>query len=291
MTFPDQQQAQQTAVCYRHAKRPTAVRCSSCERPICADCMRSTPVGFRCPDCAPTSNFVLADDLLVTKVIVALNVIVFLVGVVIQVSNGVSVGITGSSGRDELLTNGGLAALPVADGEWWRVFTSGFLHAGLLHIGLNMFFVYSFGGLLEPALGRVRYALLYAVGILGGAIGALALSSANVLTVGASGAGFSLLGAALVMARLRGHSELESNLLTIAAINFGFTFIASGISVGGHLGGFVAGLLTGILAYGPLRRQPQALTAIYAGLTVALFAVALFVAHAKADTFIATFSG
>ena len=79
MTSSYQQQTEQT-VCYRHRNRPTAVRCSNCDRPICADCMRSTPVGFRCPECAPTSRFALADDLLVTKAIVAINVIVFLVG-------------------------------------------------------------------------------------------------------------------------------------------------------------------------------------------------------------------
>ncbi len=243
--------------------------------------MRSTPVGFRCPECAPTSSFALADDLLVTKAIVAVNVLVFLVGIAMQVKNGAQVGFMGFGGGDELVAKGALVTLLVDQGEWWRIFTSGFLHAGLFHIGLNMFFVYSFGGLLEPALGRIRFALLYAVGIIGGSIGAMALSAPNTFTVGASGAGFSLLGAALIMARLRGHSELESNLLTIAAINFGFTFLASGISVGGHLGGFVVGLVTGAIAYGPLARRPQAITGAYAALAVVLFAAALWVAHAR----------
>lgn len=242
--------------------------------------MRSTPVGFRCPECAPTSNFALADDLLVTKAIMAANVVVFLVGMVLGLSEGGSVGMMGYSG-DPLLADGGLVTNFVANGDWWRIFSSGFLHAGLLHIGLNMFFVWSFGGLLEPALGRLRFALMYAVGIIGGAIGAMLLSGPMTLTVGASGAGFSLLGAALVMARLRGHAELESNLITLAAINFGFTFIASGISVGGHLGGFVVGLVTGGLAYGPFARKPQQLTIAYAVLAVVAFVAALVVADAR----------
>ena len=163
----------------------------------------------------------------------------------------------------------------------WRLLTSVFAHSGIVHIGLNMFFVYAFGGLLEPALGRVRFALLYLAGIIGGSIGAMALSAPTVMTVGASGAAFSLLGAALVMARLRGHSELESNLLTIAALNFGFTFLASGISVGGHIGGFVVGMICGALAYGPFARRPQQLTIAYAVLCLALFAGALWVAGVR----------
>ena len=283
-SLPDQ--ADGTAVCYRHHNRPTAVRCSNCDRPICADCMRSTPVGFRCPECAPTSSFVLADDLLVTKAIVALNVLVFLVGIGLQVGNGAAPGIMGVGGGNELINRGALVTNLVEQGEWWRIFTSGFLHAGLLHIGLNMFFVWSFGGLLEPALGRVRFALLYTIGIIGGAIGAMLLSAPNVATVGASGAGFSLLGAALVMARLRGHSELASNLLMIAAINFAFTFYAAGISVGGHLGGFVVGLVTGLVAYGPFARKPQAITIVYTVMAVVLFGVAIYVADIRAATVI-----
>lgn len=290
MTSSYPEQAEET-VCYRHRNRPTAVRCSNCERPICADCMRSTPVGFRCPECAPQRSFALADDLLVTKAIIAINVAVFVVGILMQVSNGAAPGIMGVGGGNELIAKGALVTFLVDQGDWWRIFTSGFLHAGLLHIGLNMFFVWSFGGLLEPALGRVRFALLYTVGIIGGAIGAMLLSAANVTTVGASGAGFSLLGAALVMARLRGHSDLESNLLTIAAINFGFTFLVSGISVGGHLGGFVVGLLTGAIAYGPLARKRQAITAVYAALAVGLFVVAIVVADVRTQALISSLGG
>lgn len=254
--------------------------------------MRSTPVGFRCPQCAPTSSFALRDDLLVTKGIIAINVVVFALGLILQMTDGAAPGIMGAGSGNPLITEGQLVTFQVAqNGEWWRIFTSGFLHAGLLHIGLNMYFIYAFGGLLEPALGRLRFALLYVVGILGGAIGAMLLSPANSATVGASGAGFALLGAAFVMARLRGHSELESNLLTLAAINFGFTFIVPGISIGGHLGGFVAGIAAGAVAYGPLARNKQAIAGVYAVMIVAFVGVALWVAQFKTDALIQTLSG
>ncbi|MEH3055132.1 MAG: rhomboid family intramembrane serine protease [Patulibacter minatonensis] len=284
MTTPFQGQAEDTAVCYRHKSRPTAVRCSNCDRPICADCMRSTPVGFRCPECAPTSSFALADDLIVTKTIIFVNVVVFIVGLGLQMSDGGTLQAFGSDVTREPMKSGALVTFLVQQGEWWRIFTSGFLHSGFLHIALNMFFVWSFGGLLEPALGRVRYLLLYVVGIIGGAVGAMLLSAPNVATVGASGAGFSLLGAALVMARLRGHSDLESNLLMIAVINFGFTFMASGISVGGHLGGFVVGLVSGAVAYGPLARNKPAITATLAAFGAVLFVAAILVADARVQS-------
>lgn len=290
MTSSYPEQAEET-VCYRHRNRPTAVRCSNCERPICADCMRSTPVGFRCPECAPQRSFALADDLLVTKTIIGLNVAVFVIGLLLQITNGAAPGIMGAGAGNPLITDGQLVTFQVADGEWWRIFTSGFLHAGLLHIGLNMYFIYSFGGLLEPALGRLRFSLLYVIGIIGGAIGAMLLSDARTATVGASGAGFALLGAAFIMARLRGHSELESNLLTLAAINFGFTFLVPGISVGGHLGGFLAGIVGGAIAYGPLARQRQAITAIYATLIVALMGAAVFIANTKTDALLQRLTG
>lgn len=290
MTSPYPEQTEET-VCYRHRNRPTAVRCSNCERPICADCMRSTPVGFRCPDCAPQRSFALADDLLVTKAIIAVNVAVFIVGLLLQMSKGAAPGVWGAGSANPLLTHGQLVTFQVADGDWWRIFTSGFLHAGLLHVGLNMYFIYAFGGLLEPALGRTRFALLYLIGIIGGAIGAMLLSDARTATVGASGAAFALLGAAFVMARLRGHSELESNLLTLAALNFGITFLVPGISKGGHLGGFVVGLVAGAIAYGPLARQRQAVTAIYAVLSIALVGVALYVAEVKTDALLRQLTG
>ncbi len=106
--------------------------------------MRSTPVGFRCPECAPKQKAALAEDLLVTKGIIAANIIVFVIGLVLQNAGGFQ--INGVSAGNDLVANGALATDLVAQGEWWRLFTSGFLHAGLLHVGLNMFFVWSLAG-------------------------------------------------------------------------------------------------------------------------------------------------
>ncbi len=283
MTSPAEDRTEHAAVCYRHPNRPTSVRCQNCEKPICADCMRDTPVGFRCPDCAGTSRQIFREDLIVTKVLLGICIAVYLTQVVLGLSEGSgSAGIMSVGGR--LFQEGALQANIVAvNGDWWRPITSGFLHAGLFHIALNSWFIYSFGQLLEPALGRLKFGLLYFVGMMGGATGALLLSAPGVATVGASGAGFGLLGAALVMAQLRKNQAMAQQLMVLAAINFAFTFAVSGISVGGHVGGFLAGALCGYLAYGPLLRKQQVLLVVYVALLLGLFAASLVVADAVAN--------
>ncbi len=130
----------------------------------------------------------------------------------------------------------------IRDGELWRLVTSGFLHGGLFHLLANMLALYILGQMIEPALGRLRFALLYFVALLCGSFGALLLSPDS-LTVGASGAVFGLLGAAAIIARSRGISLMESGLGLWIGINLLITFTIPGISIGGHLGGLAGGAL------------------------------------------------
>src|SRR5690606_21848028 len=85
----------------------------------------------------------------------------------------------------------------VAQGEWWRIVSGAFLHAGLLHLGMNMLLLWFLAQELEPALGRVRFVALYATSLLGGSFGVLLVSPLSP-TVGASGAVFGLMGALIV---------------------------------------------------------------------------------------------
>src|SRR4051794_4721685 len=149
-------------VCYRHPKRETGVACSNCGRPICPACMTSTSVGMRCPECARQRTKVrtaqtLTDEPVVTYTLIAINVLVFLGGAL----SGASA--TGGSLGGTLIDDGALSRVAVADGEWYRIVTSGFLHAGLFHVGFNMFALWVLGSLLEPAIGRWRFALIYFV--------------------------------------------------------------------------------------------------------------------------------
>jgi membrane associated rhomboid family serine protease len=236
--------------CYRHPNRETLVSCSECGRPICEECMTFAPVGIRCPDHSGqpqgaervTSGLRRASfegtGAMVTKILVALNVAIYLL----------ELGLGGSTdGRNNrIYEEGALYGPLVANGEWWRLFTSVFLHYGPIHLAMNMLALWFFGAAVEQVLGRGRYLLLYVVSGLAGSAGALLLSQPTSVTVGASGAIFGILGAALVLERQRTY-VLGGSAVGIIVINLVITFAIPGISIGGHLGGLAGGAL-GILA-------------------------------------------
>jgi membrane associated rhomboid family serine protease len=245
--------------CYRHPDRETGLSCSECGRPICTDCMTAAPVGLRCPDHAtqrqqPTqvartaarTVAASARNAYVTQVLIAINVIVY-IATVVQGS-----GINDPGGK--IFSKGLLFGPFVADGDWWRLITSAFLHANILHLLFNMLALWWFGAPVELFLGRARFLLVYLVSGLAGAAGAL-LASPNAATVGASGAIFGILGAALVLERQRLY-VLGGSALTIIVINIIFSLAVPGISIGGHIGGLVGGALSTLALSHFGRRHP-----------------------------------
>jgi membrane associated rhomboid family serine protease len=114
------------------------------------------------------------------------------------------------------------------------------MHFGLIHILFNMLILFQLGSMLEPTLGRARFALLYAAALLGGSFGALLLDP-DAFTAGASGAVYGLMGAAFLGMRRRGVDPMQSGLGGLLVINLLLTFVIPGISIGGHLGGLLAG--------------------------------------------------
>lgn len=228
--------------CYRHPSRETGVSCSRCGNPICPDCMTASPVGMRCPDCSRdrtktrTIRAPSTDIPRVTGVLIALNVLVYLA----EGSIGISAGLHGSLGSDF-----GLFGPSVADGQVYRLVTSGFLHAGLIHIGFNMLLLWLLGRELEVELGSWRFGALYGASLLAGSFGALLLSP-NALTVGASGAVFGLMGATAAILHSRGINPLRTNIGTLIIINLLFSVGGNNISLGGHLGGLIGGGLIGL---------------------------------------------
>ena len=243
----------QVATCYRHPEREAGVRCQRCERPVCPDCLVPAPVGVHCVECvrAARSRVIPARTLLrgspayITYGIIAANVAVWLVGLGLGLAAGGSGGLVRGG---SLLVLGGLSGPRVAAGEWWRIFSSGFLHSGLLHLALNMAALFVFGGPLERAVGRLRFAALYLASLVAGSLGAL-LVSPGALTVGASGAVFGLLGAIIVGQRASGINPRSSGMMTLLVINLVFTVAVPGISIGGHLGGLAGGLLAGAVLF------------------------------------------
>ena len=241
--------------CYRHPDRETGVSCSECGRGICPDCMVFAPVGIRCPEHAGVARGPArvttgvrraayeGTGAIVTKTLIALNVLVFLA----NLAQGSSFSRTQGSifEKGALFISSPFYPGGLADGEWWRLLTSAFLHAGLFHLGLNMLVLWFVGAPVEQAIGRGRYVALYIVSGLAGSAGAL-LFSPNAVTVGASGAIFGILGAALVL-EAQGSLVLGGQAFGLIAFNLVLTFVlgsTANISIGGHLGGLAGGALS-----------------------------------------------
>jgi membrane associated rhomboid family serine protease len=230
--------------------------------------MTPTPVGMRCPECSRQKTKVrtaatIRRDPQLTYVLIAINVIAF---IAMSAAGG---GIDGRGGT--VYNHGALYGPLVADGEWWRVVSSGFLHSGILHLAFNMYFLYFLGTLLEPEIGRLRFGAIYFVSLIGGSFGAL-LISPHAVTVGASGAVFGLMGAAILAMRARGIDPMQSGLGVTLLLNLGITFMIPNISIGGHIGGLIAGGIVGLLMFELAERRRISITPVL-GACVALAVV------------------
>jgi len=242
--------------CYRHPERETWVSCTRCERPICPECLRPASVGFQCPDCvqqgnatvrrasAPYGGAIVARPGVVSLILGLLNVVAFVVTV--ATAPGGLTGNTGSRLFDELE----LVPIRVAvDGEYWRLLGSAFLHIGLLHLAGNLLALAIVGPALERVFGRWRFLAIYLVSALGGSVAVYLFGSPFGAVAGASGAIYGLFAATLIVVRKLG---LDARFMVLAVVlNFAVSF-APGISLLGHLGGFVTGgLLTLAMVYAP----------------------------------------
>jgi membrane associated rhomboid family serine protease len=174
-----------------------------------------------------------SQNVLVTRTLIAINIVVYLWTV---------------SGNHEY--DLGLSQIYIDNGEWYRILTSGFLHFGLLHLGMNMLLLWQLGQLLEPALGRTKFIALYFIAMFGGAIGALMLQP-NGLTGGASGAVFGLMAAAAVGLHQRGVNPMQTSIGSTLILNLLITFAIPGISIGGHIGGALTGAAVGYVLLKP----------------------------------------
>jgi membrane associated rhomboid family serine protease len=287
--------------CYRHPDRETGLSCSECGRPICYECMTPAAVGLRCPEHSgkpqgvrkvtsaasrATTGVGARRGNAVTLALIGINVLVYLA----ELAAGGGVNGTGNwiYNHGVLFANGtysngqvitgpvhatipaGLPAAGVSHGEWWRLVTAAFLHYGPIHLALNMFSLYFAGSILEHVIGRWRYLLLYFVAGIAGSAGAL-YHSADAATAGASGAIFGVLGGLLVLER-RGNIATGGQVLGLIILNLVFTFAVPGVSVGGHVGGLIAGVLL-MLAFVRFLRSWQ--LSVASALVVATAAILL----------------
>ncbi|MGH3459111.1 rhomboid family intramembrane serine protease [Aeromicrobium sp.] len=258
--------------CYRHSDREAYISCQRCERLICPECMRDASVGFQCPECVAegrksvreprtvAGGRISASEGAVSMTLLGINAVVF----VLQLATGVSTGI--------VFELGAMQGFAVAQGDYWRLLTAAFLHAGILHIAFNMYALYIFGPFVERALGTARFVAAYLTMAVASSVFVYWLTAPQIATIGASGAVFGLFGLALVLL-IRARQDVRT-LLVLLAIN-AFISLQGNISWQGHLGGFVTGILLGLVfAYAPRERrsviQLGAFLMIWGGILVAV---------------------
>ncbi len=225
-------------VCPRHPDRVSYVRCQRCDRPTCPECQVPAPVGILCVDCAREANAAATRNHsagavmngrstpLLTYGLIAANVAFYLYGQ--------------ATGYNQWWNTFGLYA-PIAfePTELYRWLTSGFVHGGVLHIGLNMLMLFQFGSQLERVIGRAWFAVLYFGSLLGGSLSIALLGGSNSLHGGASGAIFGLFAAfGVLLYRLKLPWQ---SIAAQAGIWLAAGFFVAGISWQGHLGGAIAG--------------------------------------------------
>ncbi|MFE7551332.1 rhomboid family intramembrane serine protease [Streptomyces gardneri] len=252
--------------CYRHPEAETGIRCVRCDKPICPQCMISASVGFQCPDCVRNGSGtghaaganqprtlvggrVATDDRLVTKFLIGINLAVYLLVLVFGDRLVAELELIGYAYSPQLGE-----VIGVADGEWYRLLTATFLHQEVWHILFNVLGLWVIGGIVEPELGRVRYAALCLLAGLSGSVLAYLVAAQNQPSLGASGVVYGLIGAWVVLARHKRHDMRPVALFV--ALSLLMTFTRPGISWEAHVGGLVAGVLvTYALVHAPRARR------------------------------------
>ncbi len=240
--------------------------------------MRSASVGFQCPECVKQGAATIrtpkavyggraSDRPDVTLALIGLNAIAFLATTL------TGTGLIDGSHPSELFRRLALVDFVVgAQGEYFRLLTSTFLHFGIVHIALNMYCLYLLGPTLERAMGRLRFGALYLIAGLSGAALSYAFGNPFVIAAGASGAVFGLFAAFYVITRKRG--EDASAILSTIGINLVFSFVFSSfIDWRGHVGGMIGGGLVAMaMVYAPSGRQRWAYQAAGCFAVLALLA-------------------
>ncbi|GII55612.1 rhomboid family intramembrane serine protease [Planotetraspora thailandica] len=257
-------------VCYRHPKTESHVRCVRCDRYMCGDCMRPASVGHQCVDCVKEGNKSIRQARTVfggkvsvvpavTYVLIAVNVIAYLGELtypdLVDRFTNLGLGLIGADGQQYVYQDpaslvgadgGPFTPVGIATGEWYRLITSAFLHLqpteglfGILHILLNMYWLWTLGRVIEQVLGKPRFAALYLLSALGGSVLGY-LIAPDEAALGASGAIFGLATAYYIFSRRLNHDPAGARRLIVSFLLWG-VISATVTSWEGHLGGLLAG--------------------------------------------------
>ena len=180
-----------------------------------------------------------------TKLIILACVVMY---IILGINNGNFLTFSATS----LAIFGGNNLLLVQNGEVWRLLTSAFLHVGLIHLVVNMYSLAIIGTQVETFIGKWKFLFIYFISAIGGNLLSLVFSQANVVSVGASGALFGLMGALLYFGyhyRLYLSEAIRNQIIPIILINLLIGFIVPGIDNVAHIGGLIGGYLAS-MAFG-----------------------------------------
>jgi len=181
-------------------------------------------------------NIFKPKPIIVTKIIMALCILYF--GYIFMKTKGELTAVN-------LLDYGANYRAYIQDGEWYRLFSSIFIHASFIHILFNMYALKILGYQLESYLGKLKFTIVFIVSGLVGSLASAVMS--NAVSVGASGAIFGLLGSYIYFAynyRLILGNSLKTDIIPVVLINLVIGLLVPGIDIFAHIGGLVAGLFT-----------------------------------------------
>ncbi len=244
------------AACYRHPDRQTGIACQRCGRPICGECMQPASVGFQCPRCVgigragvrePRTRFgarMSPDGGVATKGVMIALAVVYVTNFVLR------------GGVVEWLI---MWNPPVANGELWRLLTSGLVSGGLLGLLMNLLVLWLAGRAIESEVGPARFLAIYLAGTLGGSSLFYLLAPAGGATLGAAAAVVGLLAANAIGKRKSGEDVRGDVGLFVILVLYSLVVGFSSFGWLTMIGGIVVGALAGfVLAYAPRRNRTAA---------------------------------
>ena len=163
-----------------------------------------------------------------------------------------------------LLQHGALYGPGIFEGEWYRLVTHMFLHTDIWHLGNNMLILFCLGNALEHYVGKISYVAIYFFsGILAG-LGSVVYNTDNIVSVGASGAVFGVVGA-MVWLVVKNRGKLEGftvpRMVLFVAMSIYAGFVDQDVNNAAHIAGFIAGFLLAVLLYRK-RSEPEAETEV-----------------------------
>lgn len=259
-------------VCYRHPTEQTRVHCARCGRPICPACMIQAPVGHQCPECVGEARRqfqqgpgrrAATSGITATKILLAAIIGMFVVELVTAGPRTFGQG----ASYQNLVDLGALYPPAIAiGGQYWRLFTAMFLHAGLFHILFNSWALWIFGTVVERDFGTRRFLLIFFVTGFVASATSYAFGPLTMVGVGASGAIFGVFGAFVAYNYRRRHlAQAAQNLrfaMTLILINALLSFAWGTIDWRAHVGGFLAGVVAGVVAEGFGSRSQRTLVTV-----------------------------